>query len=181
MSTRTFKVVIIGDGGVGKTTFIKHMRTGEFGIKYIPTLGVEVNPLHFSTTHGDITFNIWDCSGQERYQGLGDGYYIGADAAILMFDLTSRLTYRNLVKWHRDITRCVSENIPIVLCGNKYDCKDRRVKIEDITFHKNRCLAYFDVSAKSNYNCDQPFMCIARHLLKNESLTFVPKVVVKNK
>ena len=70
----TFKLVLVGDGGVGKTTFVKRHLTGEFEKKYVATLGVEVHPLEFSTNLGQIIFNVWDTAGQEKFGGLRDGY-----------------------------------------------------------------------------------------------------------
>jgi hypothetical protein len=80
-----------------------------------------------------------------------------------MFDVTSRITYKNVPNWHRDLTR-VCENIPIVLVGNKCDIKDRKVKPKHITFHRKKNLQYYDVSAKSNYNFEKPFLWLARKL-----------------
>ncbi len=73
---------------------------------------------------GPICFNVWDTAGQEKFGGLRDGYYIQGQCAILMFDVTSRVTYKNVQNWHRDLVR-VCENIPIVLVGNKVDIKVR--------------------------------------------------------
>ena len=70
-----FKLVLVDDGGTGKTTFVKHHLTGEFE-KYVATLGVEVHPLVFHTNRGPIKFNVWDTAGQEKFGGLRDGYYI---------------------------------------------------------------------------------------------------------
>lgn len=69
-----FKLVIVGDGGVGKTTFVKRHLTGEFERRYIATVGVEVHPMIFYTNHGPIRFNVWDTAGQEKLGGLRDGY-----------------------------------------------------------------------------------------------------------
>ena len=103
---------------------------------------------------------------------------------IIMFDVTSRITYKNVPNWHRifprqsfshwvgDLVR-VCEGIPIVLCGNKVDVKDRKVKAKTITFHRKKNLQYFDISAKSNYNFEKPFLWLARKLAGNQSLEFV--------
>jgi GTP-binding nuclear protein Ran len=72
----TFKCVLVGDGGIGKTTFVKRLISGEFEKKYIATLGVEVRSLEFNTTRGMIRFMVWDTAGQEKFGGLRDGYYI---------------------------------------------------------------------------------------------------------
>lgn len=89
-----------------------------------------------------------------------------------MFDVTSRITYKNVPNWHRDLTR-VCENIPIVLCGNKVDVKERKVKAKTITFHRKKNLQYFDISAKSNYNFEKPFLWLARKLTGQSGLEFV--------
>ncbi|KAG1149829.1 hypothetical protein G6F37_004460 [Rhizopus arrhizus] len=168
----TFKLVLVGDGGTGKTTFVKRHLTGEFEKRYVATLGVEVHPLQFYTNYGEIIFNTWDTAGQEKFGGLRDGYYIGGQCAIIMFDVTSRITYKNVPNWHRDLVR-VCENIPIVLCGNKVDIKERKVKAKTITFHRKKNLQYYDISAKSNYNFEKPFLWLARKLVGNPQLDFV--------
>jgi len=167
-----FKLILVGDGGVGKTTFVKRHRTGEFEKKYVATMGVEVNPLPFYTNLGQVVFNCWDTAGQEKFGGLRDGYYIGGQAAIIMFDVTARVTYKSVPIWHKDLQR-VCENIPIVLCGNKVDCKDRKVKPKDITYHRKKNLQYYDISAKSNYNFEKPFLYLIRKLAGNPECQFV--------
>ncbi|KAJ2354297.1 GTP-binding nuclear protein gsp1/Ran [Coemansia erecta] len=167
-----FKLVLVGDGGTGKTTFVKRHISGEFEKRYIATVGVEVHPLQFTTTKGKIIFNAWDTAGQEKFGGLRDGYYIQGQCAIIMFDVTSRITYKNVPNWHRDLVR-VCENIPIVLCGNKVDIKERKVKAKTITFHRKKNLQYYDISAKSNYNFEKPFLWLARKLTGEADLEFV--------
>jgi len=151
---------------------VKRHLTGEFEKKYVATLGVEVHPLLFHTNRGPIKFNCWDTAGQEKFGGLRDGYYIQGQSAIIMFDVTSRITYKSVPNWHRDLVR-VCENIPIVLCGNKCEVKDRKVKAKQITFHRKKNLQYFDISAKSNYQFEKPFLWLARKLVGDDKLTFV--------
>ena len=168
----TFKLILVGDGGTGKTTFVKRHLTGEFEKRYIATVGVDVHPLTFHTNRGKICFNCWDTAGQEKFGGLRDGYYIQGNCAIIMFDVTSRMTYKNVPNWHRDIVR-VCDNIPIVLVGNKVDCVDRQVKAKQITFHRKKNLQYYDISAKSNYNFEKPFLWLAKKLANDANLGFV--------
>lgn len=168
----TFKLVLVGDGGTGKTTFVKRHLSGEFEKKYIATVGVEVHPLLFHTNYGPIVFNVWDTAGQEKFGGLRDGYYVQGQCGIIMFDVTSRITYKNVPNWHRDLVR-VCENIPIVLCGNKVDVKERKVKAKSITFHRKKNLQYYDISAKSNYNFEKPFIWLAQRLTGHGDLQLV--------
>ncbi|KAJ6520656.1 GTP-binding nuclear protein RAN [Mycena capillaripes] len=155
----TFKLVL-GAHSLSKES--RHL-TGEFEKKYIATLGVEVHPLTFSTNYGTICFNVWDTAGQEK---------LGGQCGIIMFDVTSRITYKNVPNWHRDLER-VCENIPIVLCGNKVDVKERKVKTSAVTFHRKKNLQYFEISAKSNYNFEKPFLWLGRKLVGNPGLDFV--------
>lgn len=131
---------------------------------------------------------MWDTAGQEKFGGLRDGYYINGQCGIIMFDVTSRITYKNVPNWHRESTshthcHCgkdliqitgdlvrVCENIPIVLTGNKVDVKERKVKAKTITFHRKKNLQYYDISAKSNYNFEKPFLWLARKLVGNQTL-----------
>ena len=161
-NTPKFKILVIGDGGVGKTTFITRHRTGEFTKGYQATMGVEVNPLPFYTNKGYVICNMWDCAGQEKFGGLRDGYYIGAQAAIIMFDVTNKISYKN-IKQHYELLMKSRPDIPVVICGNKIDCRDRVVTPRDI---------YHDISAKSNYNFEKPFLYLLRKLMKDDSLTF---------
>merc|ERR1719498_228519 len=172
-----FKLVLVGDGGTGKTTFVKRHLTGEFENRYIATLGVQVHPMAFFTNHGQIRFNVWDTAGQEKLGGLRDGYYIGGHCGIIIFDVCSRITYSNVPKWYKDLTR-VCENIPIVLVGNKVDVKDRKVKAKQITFHRKKNLQYYDISAKSNYQFEKPFVWLLRRLTNEANLNLVEAPVL---
>uniref|UniRef100_A0A8C0PDA6 GTP-binding nuclear protein Ran n=1 Tax=Canis lupus familiaris TaxID=9615 RepID=A0A8C0PDA6_CANLF len=152
-----FKLVLVGDGGTGKTTFVKRHLTGEFEKKYVATLGVEVHPLVFHTNRGPIKFNVWDTAGQEKFGGLRDGYYIQAQCAIIMFDVTSRVTYKNVPNWHRDLVR-VCENIPIVLCGNCVCGMDGKTIFSFKHFNDPQ---------------EKPFLWLARKLIGDPNLEFV--------
>lgn len=167
-----FKVLLVGDGGTGKTTLVRRHKGGEFERKYLPTVGVNVESIHWYTTAGEVIFNMWDTAGQEKFGWLREGYYIGGQAAIIMFDVTARMTYKNVPNWHRDIDR-VCPNIPVVLCGNKVDVTERELPPKQITYHRRRSLAYYEISVKSNYNYDKPFIYLLRELSKDDKLSLV--------
>lgn len=170
-----FKLVLIGDGGVGKTTYVKRHKTGEFEKKYIATQGVEVTQLTFFTNYGPIRLNIWDTAGQEKLGALREGYYIGADAAFIMFDMCSRITYKDIPKWYKDLVR-ICDNIPVCLIGNKVDSKDRKIKGREITFHRKKNLQFYNISAKSNFQIEKPFVWILKKLTNEPNLYLVEEI-----
>jgi len=131
-----------------------------------------VSSITFHTNYGPIKLNIWDTAGQEKLGGLREGYYVGADCGLLMFDVTARITYKNIPKWHKDFRRIVGD-VPVCLIGNKVDCKDRKIKAREITYHRRRNLQYYDVSAKSNYQFEKPFLWILKMLVKDPNLYLV--------
>ena len=95
-----------------------------------------------------------------------------------MFDVCSRVTYRNVPKWHKDLTR-ICEDVPIVLVGNKVDVKDRKVKARQITFHRKRNLQYYDISAKSNYQYEKPFLWLLRKLTGDPNLYLTEELALQ--
>mmetsp|Transcript_30624 Transcript_30624/g.85776 ORF Transcript_30624/g.85776 Transcript_30624/m.85776 type:complete len:246 (-) Transcript_30624:12-749(-) len=181
---RTFKVLLVGEGGVGKSTLLDSWKSGrERGWKkvkegkYLPTIGVEVVPLLFSLSDGrKVCLKVWDCAGQEKFGGLRDGYYIQADAAILAFDVGSRSSYAQIPTWYRDVVR-VCESIPQVLVGLKVDQPERVVKAKMITFHRKKNLRYYDVSAYSGYNTTKPITALIRLLTGSEDVKVTTQIL----
>ncbi len=157
MAERKIKVILVGDGGVGKSTYVQRLIEGTFDKRYIATMGADVKPFVLETDKGLVQFNIWDCAGQEKFQGGGfKGYCAGADFAIVMFDVTSLISYKNCKAWIAKLP----EGLPFVLVGNKVDCPGRKVKPDDITIRAR----YYDISAKSCYNHAKPWLHIANSL-----------------
>lgn len=147
------KIALVGDGGVGKTTFVKLLLTNTFETKYVPTLGVEPRQCNSNNYNGHQNrYDIWDVAGQEKFSGLKEGYYIGSDAAIVMFDLSNKKSFENVPKWikHLQIT---TKNIPILVCGNKCELTPV-ISQDDIKILKNMYnIGYVEISVKNNYNC----------------------------
>ena len=122
-------MIIVGDGGVGKSTYVRALATGEFQTSYVATIGVEVNTLNVrailpqegaNDIENDIAVSVWDTAGQEKFGGLRDGYYIGGEMAIVMADGSSKTGIANAANWVRDLRR-VCDNIPYVVICNKSD------------------------------------------------------------
>lgn len=159
------KIIVVGDGGVGKTAFVQRYTQGTFREPYLPTLGVEVvylsselNHLPVEDTTPDST-SVWDTAGQEKYSGLRDGYYVGATGAIVMFDVTDLDSFKSVPSWLKYI-RNTCGDIPIYICGNKVDVVGRVVSpalIGDFMKGAGGNTFYQDVSAKSCYNFDGGF------------------------
>jgi GTP-binding nuclear protein Ran len=176
-----FKLLLLGDGGVGKTTFMKRHLGEDFDHKYRPSrpwtgsLRAEVWRIVFYTNHGPIQFNCWDSAGQEKFGGLRDGHYVNTQCAILMFDVGSRISYKNIPNWYRDVVRVCEGPVPTVMCGNKVDiaAADRKIKPKQITFHRKKSFQYYEVSAKAKYQIDNPFLQLCRELVSDEELFFV--------
>lgn len=147
------KLILVGSGQVGKTSYVKELLGCQHTRNYTPTLGVEVHPVSFTLEDGTpTTFNIWDCAGTEKYGGLRDGYFINADYAIIMFSLDDNESFKNIRQWHDDINR-VCENIPIVLVGNK---SEGPCDIEDLPDKIPKNMPYFEISVRNRVNLFAP-------------------------
>lgn len=175
----TFKICLIGDGGVGKTTYINRVLDGQFVKNYNATVGAVNHPVSFMVSQTDmIKFNVWDTAGQEKKAVLKDMYYIGADAAIFFFDVTSRITCQNLARWVKEFQAVVGSDVPIVICANKVDIKNRQKVSRKLVMEvlKGKNYEYFEISAKTALNFGHPFLHLARVLTGNPELIFVSNV-----
>ena len=172
----SFKIVLIGDGGVGKTAFANRHISDTFSVLYGATRGTDVHKITFETSYGPIVFDIWDTAGQEKFSGMRDGYYIGAHAAIVMFDVGSLLSRKNIKTWIDLYTKIVP-NTPVFVCGSKIDTVMNRVASSSSIVHTLQARgidsAYGELSAKINHNCRSPFLWLARKLAGHEDLVFV--------
>jgi GTP-binding nuclear protein Ran len=149
------KIVLVGDGGVGKTTLLTKTMRNEYEYKYIATMGVDVRKIHFPIEN--MSYEIWDCAGQEQFGGHRDGYYRDTQGAIIMFDVTARTTFKSLQIWHKELRESCGD-IPIIICGNKIDSKDRKVNDTDLKFLGDDKLSYLEISVKNDINIRQLFI-----------------------
>lgn len=167
--SKPFKIVLIGDAGSGKTNFVNRIAKGTFENKYISTFGFNCSLKALDTTKGNITLDIWDTAGQDKSSTQRESYYVGADAAIIFFDLTSTSSFKNVDFWKKTLGRVVP-NIPIILCGNKHDLGYFKVKPNQIRdyLNVNLDINYFEASAKNNYNLDEMLLSVARNLTNSD-------------
>lgn len=151
---KVYKIVLIGDDKVGKTTMVKRIRTGEFKEKYVHTLGVEVTPLTFQTSDGNYVLNIWDVAKSRD----DSQYFVDADGWIVMFDVHN---YHSYISAFNDATYAKETGKPMVICANKVDEPGGMdyAKIEIGRRFDCRCIL---TSYKSNYNFEKPFLELIR-------------------
>jgi len=165
MSLNRAKIIILGDSGVGKSSFVHRLGTGHFTHQYIPTLGLELSPLPFHTNKGRIVLDVWDISGRFK-ENLEKDYLQGAKGILIMYDVSDRTTYNNLEYWYSLVKDL---NVPIVVCGNKVDVRNREVRPRDITFHREKGVHYYDISSRSNYNYEKPFLYLMRKIFGEDT------------
>jgi len=172
MSITNYKVVIIGDAGTGKTTYLNRLTTGAFTKTHIPTLGVDVNVLDFTTKHGTIVFNCWEIGGARCLDYFADKFLPGAQACLIFYDTSNLSTWDN-IKHYIDKTKQQCPEIPIIICGNKIDIRERGIVAND----GSDGIEIIFISAKSNYDFEKPFLTLARSLINDETLEFLPHLV----
>jgi len=176
-----FKCCLIGDGGVGKTSFCKKLLSNRHNIqtKYISTLGAEIYPIIIETNYGNIELDIWDTAGQEKFGRLRSSWYSKSKVIIIMFDVSSLNSYNNVIsKWYDDIIKC-SPNSLIILCGNKIDLINARVVHENQVKQLN--LIYFNISVKNDLNLNEMLFYIIQNLTNIQNIKFLDRFVLDNK
>lgn len=170
---RLFKVVFVGDSGVGKSSFIHRFCNDQFNPTFSATIGVDFQVKSIVMEGQVIVLQLWDTAGQERFRSITKQYFRKADGVILMYDVTTEATFTNVRNWITSIQEGVEEGTALVLVGNKTDLieeQDRRaVKVKD----GNKLAAeydasFFEVSAKSGTKVKECMESLARILKEKE-------------
>lgn len=176
---KQFKIVITGDGGVGKTSFVNKLGNDNFYRTYIPTMGVNVISLKTTTNTGKTyILNLWDTAGQEKFGGLRDAYYKGCDGCLILFGLDDKTTFKNVNQWYREIIR-ICENIPIVLAGTKSDIPNQNkmhFRVNNIT-KKNLYFSAF-ISSKTGENIFLPLEQLLCKLENEDDIKIIKMTVI---
>ena len=128
-----FKIVLVGDSGVGKTNLLTRFSKNEFNLESRATIGVEFATKTINTETGHkIRAQIWDTAGQDRYRAIASSYYKGAVGALLVYDITKTESFENVSKWLKELREHGLANMTLMLIGNKTDlAKMRTVRTED--------------------------------------------------
>jgi len=169
----TYKLVLLGDAGVGKTALAVQFVKGQFNEFTESTIGASF--MNQTVTLPDetlIKFQIWDTAGQERFHSLAPMYYRGAQAAIVVFDITNRNSFEKAQEWVKELQQQGDANVVVAFVGNKCDmANQRKVTQEQAQAYADETgLFYLETSAKTATNVSDLFMRIAKQLPKVQKL-----------
>lgn len=146
---RLYKILIIGDSGVGKTSILNRFSTDTFNESFISTIGVDFKIKKINVNGTDVKLQVWDTAGQERFRTITSSYYRGAHGIIIVFDVSDRESFLNVDHWIKEIDSfCVNRNIQKILIGNKIDL-ERKVTHEEANYMALKYgITYLEVSSK---------------------------------
>jgi len=166
-----YKVVLIGDSGVGKSNLLSRFTRNEFNIESKSTIGVEFATRSIQVDNKTIKAQIWDTAGQERYRAITSAYYRGAVGALLVYDLAKHLTYENVERWLKELREHADSNIVIMLVGNKSDLRHlRAVPTEEARqFSEKNNLSFIETSALDSTNVELSFQNILTEIYRTVS------------
>ena len=163
-----FKLVIIGDSGVGKSCILLRFADDTFTENYYSTIGVDFRFKCVDIGERKCKLQIWDTAGQERFKTVTSAYYRGADGIIIVFDQTDKESYNNIQHWIEDISRYSTDEPAKIIIANKDDMAEEKkiVKNEDINeLEKKTGLEVIKTSAKTGENVEYAFKKLAQQLI----------------
>lgn len=158
-----YKVIVIGDPAVGKTSLLTKFTTKKFTQQYLPTVGVnivkEILNLNIKGKEVNVNLMLWDIAGQPQFYMLHRPYFNGADGMMLVFDITRSSTFSNVNNWYNTAVKFGLSGIPRIIIGNKIDLEEeRKIKIPHTTHLAEKLNAdYFETSAKTGVNVEKIF------------------------
>ena len=162
-----YKVLLLGDTNVGKTCFLFKYTDNTFHENHIATIGLDYRVKKIKLKNGkEISLQIWDTAGQDRFRAITKNYYKGAHGIVLIYDITNNQTFENVSKWVNQLHEEVSLNVVIFLAGNKIDLEEKR----EISYEIGEKLAkelgctFFEASAKTGVNIHEIFNELAESL-----------------
>ena len=162
-----FKLLLIGDSGVGKTCILFRFSDDAFNTTFISTIGIDFKIKTIELRGKKIKLQIWDTAGQERFHTITTSYYRGAMGIMLVYDITNSKSFDNIAKWLRNIQEHANEDVEKMILGNKCDMEDKRVipKERGEAIAKENGIRFLETSAKTNVNIDKAFMDLSESIL----------------
>ncbi|VDK70911.1 unnamed protein product [Litomosoides sigmodontis] len=170
-----FKVVLIGDSGVGKSNLLSRFTRNEFNLESKSTIGVEFATRSIQVEGKTVKAQIWDTAGQERYRAITSAYYRGAVGALLVYDIAKHVTYENVERWLKELRDHADQNIVIMLVGNKSDLRHLRAVPTDEAkaYAEKNQLSFIETSALDSTNVEAAFTNILTEIYKSVSVKHV--------
>ncbi|XP_042416377.1 ras-related protein Rab11D-like [Zingiber officinale] len=161
-----FKLVLIGDSGVGKSNLLSRFTRNEFNLESKSTIGVEFATRSITVDGKVLKAQIWDTAGQERYRAITSAYYRGAVGALLVYDVTRRATFENVSRWLKELRDHTDLNIVVMLIGNKSDLRHLvAVPTEDgKAYAESESLYFMETSALEAKNVNTAFEEVLAHI-----------------
>ncbi|MHA1340412.1 MAG: GTP-binding protein [Promethearchaeota archaeon] len=170
--TYIFKMILGGDGAVGKTSLVQTFVTGQFQKDYKATIGTSImkKECKFKGWNGVIRFVIWDLAGQKQFQKVRQSYLADAKAGFIVFDVTRPETFESVENWFNEIKQFASKNITLILIGNKIDLEDERKisKEQGEALANELGITYFETSALNKDIVEEAFRLLAFELIKEK-------------
>ena len=164
-----FKLILIGDTGVGKSNILSRYINNEFSLATQPTVGVEFGSKIIKKDDKSIKLQIWDTAGQERYKSITNAYYKGSKGAFIVYDISRKTTFENVDKWIGELKDNASEDVHIMIVGNKSDLEDKReVNTEEVAKKAEQYkIAFCETSALKGKNIEFAFESLVNEITKN--------------
>ena len=163
----SFKLIIIGESGVGKTCLLLRYTDDLFPENSLATIGIDLKKKNIKLKNKLIKLIIWDTAGQERFRIISKTYYKGAHGIILTYDVTDQNSFKNIPNWIKQIEAYAPTNVCKVLVGNKCDKSDRLItKSEGQKLAKDYNMGFFETSAKTSQNVNEVFNFLTNEILK---------------
>eukprot|EP00796_Vickermania_ingenoplastis_P009566 gene9566-6721_t len=164
-----FKVIVIGDSGVGKSALTVRLAEDVFYKDFSSTIAIDFRMHHMNYQGKNVRLQIWDTAGQERFQSVATAFYRGANGVMLCFDLTHRPSFAHLDQWMERVQLQALPNIPCLLIGCKSDERaDRQVMAEEAAqWATNHNMGYVETSAKEKENVQQAFEQITKAIFED--------------
>ena len=167
-----FKIIIIGDSSVGKTSFLLRFCDGKFDADSITTIGIDHKVKFISRQEKRIQLQIWDTAGQERFRSLSKTLFKGSDGILLMYDISKYETFKHIKNWINDIKTNIGvpiEKIALIIIGNKSDLPDDEKKVDqnDVeNLEKTTGFKIIEASAKNDYNVNESMIALVDKMLE---------------